>query len=355
MTSDPDINSAEAISLANTYADARNYRRAEEVLRSALVHDPHNAGLLTELARAEHLRGDNAAAEQSARDALAITPEDAYAMRIYASILFELRRRREGLSWARRAVDAAPYDHLTHYEYARLLAMAGDAAAALPVATEALRLAPASADAHDLMGVVYGMLGRRAESTAEHTEALRLEPGHARALANIAVNRANSRNLAGALAGFTEAGRLDPHIGDDIRRNITATVRQWMSWTTVAAWAALWLINQVERNNDGPTTTSGARVIAGLGFVVLVVMFGWLARSVPRNLWGPMLRQREFRSLKIYLGLGVVVLGVLGAFAAGALVNFWVLAGALLVTVVVSWVAPRFDKDWLDKVRFDKH
>jgi hypothetical protein len=132
-------------------------------------------------------------------------------------------------------------------------------------------------------------------------------------------------------------------------------VRQWMSWTTVAAWAALWLINQVERNNDGPTTTSGARVIAGLGFVVLVVMFGWLARSVPRNLWGPMLRQREFRSLKIYLGLGVVVLGVLGAFAAGALVNFWVLAGALLVTVVVSWVAPRFDKDWLDKVRFDKH
>jgi Tfp pilus assembly protein PilF len=70
MTSDPDINSAEAISLANTYADARNYRRAEEVLRSALVHDPHNAGLLTELARAQHLRGDNTAAEKSARNAL---------------------------------------------------------------------------------------------------------------------------------------------------------------------------------------------------------------------------------------------------------------------------------------------
>jgi hypothetical protein len=307
--------------------------------------------MLTELARAQHLRGDNTAAEKSARNALAAAPDDAYAMRIYASILFELRRRREGLSWARRAVDAAPHDHLTHYEYARLLAMAGDAAAALPVATEVLRLAPASADAHDLMGVILGMLGRRAESTAEHKEALRLEHGHARAVANIAVNRANSKNLA----GFTEAGRLDPHIGDDVRRNITATVRQWMSWTTVAAWAALWLIGQIERNNDGPTTTSGARVIAGLGFVVLVVMFGWLARSVPRNLWGPMLRQREFRSLKIYLGLGVVVLGVLGAFAVGALVNFWVLAGALLVTVVVSWIAPRFDKDWLDKVKFEKH
>ena len=264
-------------------------------------------------------------------------------MRIYAVVLVALGRRREGLSWARRAVDAAPHDHTTHYEYARLLAVAGDAAAALPVATEALRLAPANADAHDLMGVILGILGRRAESTAEHEEALRLEPGHARALANIAVNRANSRNLSGALAGFSEAAQLDPHIGDEVRKNITATVRAWLSWTTLAAWAALWLSVRIQEHADA--TSSGARFVAGLGCIVMLVMFGWLARSLPRNLWAPILRQREFRSLKIYLGLGVVVLGVLGPFALGAPVNFWVLLGALLITVVVSWVAPRFDND----------
>jgi tetratricopeptide (TPR) repeat protein len=330
-----------AITLAASYTEARNYRRAEEVLRSALIHDPHNARLLTELARTQHLSGDNKAAEQNARAALALTPEDAYPMRIYASILFELGRRPEGLSYARRAVEAAPHDHATHYEYARLLAMGGDAAAAEPVATEALRLAPANADAHDLMGVVLGMLGRRAESTAEHEEALRLEPGHARALANIAVNRANSRNLPGALAGFSQAAQLDPHIGNEVRRHITATVRQWLSWTTIAAWAALWLSVQLEKDED--TTNPATRIVTGIGCVVMFVMFGWLARSLPRHLWAPILRQRECRSLQIYLGVGVLVLVVLGAFALGAPIGIWTLLGTLMITVAVSWVAPRFD------------
>jgi len=341
---DPDTY-VSALTLANGYIEARNYRRAEEVLREALVQYPHNARLLTELARSQHLLGEHKAAEPSIRQALAYAPEDAYAMRILASILNEQGRRREALMWARNAVDAAPNDHTMHYEYARLLATAGDPAAALPAAEEAVRLAPTDADAHDLKGNILGMLGRWTESTAAHEEALRLQPGNARALHNIAVNRANRRDLAGALAGFTQAAQLDPHIGSDVRKSITATVRQWLAWMTIVAWGALWLSVQIERNNDGPTNTSGARVIAGLGFIVLLVMFAWLARSLPRNLWWPIVRQREFRSLKIYLGLGVLVLAVLGALAFGAPVNLWVLAGALLVTVVVSWVAPRFDKD----------
>ncbi|HET7664914.1 MAG TPA: hypothetical protein VFK56_02285 [Mycobacterium sp.] len=31
--------------------------------------------------------------------------------------------------------------------------------------------------------------------------------------------------------------------------------------------------------------------------------------------------------------------------------DYWVLAGALLLTVVVSWVAPRLDKEWLKQVK----
>jgi tetratricopeptide (TPR) repeat protein len=345
MTSDPDTNSTEtAITLATSYTEARNYRRAEEVLRSALVHNPHNATLLTELARAQHLRGDHKAAEKSARKALASSPQEAYPMRILASILVGLGRRQEGLGWARKAVDAAPLDHTMHYEYARLLAITGDATAALPAATEALRLAPADADAHDLMGVVLGMLGRRAESMAEHEEALRLQPGHARALANIAVNRANSRNLLGALAGFSRAAQLDPHIGDEIRKHITATVRQWLSWTTIAAWAALWLSVQIDKDNTGAASPA-ARVVTGIGCVVLLVMFGWLARSLPRHLWAPVLRQREFRSLQIYLGVGILVVVVLGAVALGVPIGIWTLLGTLMITVAVSWLAPRFDND----------
>jgi tetratricopeptide (TPR) repeat protein len=343
MTSPSDLGAT--MTLANTYMEARNYRRAEEVLRSALVHYPHNARLLTELARAQHFLGDNDAAAQGLEDALAHAPEDAYAMRIYAAVLDALGRRRDGLKWARKAVDAAPFDHTMHYEYARLLASSShDPASALPVAQEAVRLAPNDADSHDLLGNILGMLGRWDESTAAHEEALRLQPGNARAIHNLAVNRANRRNLSGALAGFTQAGRLDPHIGGDVRRSITATVRQWLSWTTIAAWAALWLTVQIERNHPGHPSPA-ARVVTGLGCVVMLVMFGRLAYSLPRSLWGPIVRQRKFRSLKIYLALGVVVLSVMGAFTVGLLPNFWILAGALLVTVIVSWVAPRFDDD----------
>ena len=139
---------------------------------------------------------------------------------------------------------------------------------------------------------------------------------------------------------FSEAARLDPGIGDQVRTNITATVRAWLSWTTIPAWAALYLSVQIERDNAGAASPA-ARVVTGLGCIVLLVMFGWLVRSLPRNLWGPLLRQREFRSLKIYLALGVVVLVVLGLFTLGVPVNFWVLLGTLLITVVVSWTATR--------------
>jgi tetratricopeptide (TPR) repeat protein len=344
MTLGPEINDAgTAITLANGYTEAHNYRRAEEVLRSALVHNPHNAALLTELARVQHLAGDNVAAERSVLDALTVTPESAYAMRIYASVLDGLGRRYEGLTWARRAVEAAPWDHSTHYEYARLLVQSSDAQGALPVAKEALRLAPGSADAHDLMGVVLGMLGRREESTAEHQEALRLQPGHARALANIAVNHANSRRLFSALTGFREAAQLDPHIGDEARKNITATVRAWLNGTILVAWIALYLAVQLQRHHDA--ADSAARVVAGVGAIVMLAMFGWLARSLPPRHWSSVLRHPEYRSLQIYLGLGVVVMCVMGAFALGGPVNIWVLGGALLLTIIVSWVAPRFDKD----------
>jgi hypothetical protein len=163
-------------------------------------------------------------------------------------------------------------------------------------------------------------------------------------VANLAVNRANSRRLSSALAGFREAAQLDPHLGDEARKNITAIVRAWLSWTTVAAWAALWLSVQIQRDEE--TASPAARVVTGLGCIVLLVMFGWLAYNLPRHLWAPVLRQREFRSLQIYLGLGALVLAVLGAFALGAPIGLWPLLATLLLTVAVSWLGPRFDNDW---------
>jgi len=341
MTVDPKLNSTEdALTLARVYRTARNYRRAEEVLRSALVHNPQDAILLTELAFTQHLGGDNAAAEQTVGSALQAAPELVAPMRVYASILDEQGHRREAVSWARRAVNADPLDGPSQYEYARILLNAGDAEGALPAVTEALRLQPADADSHNLRGMVLSGLGRSAESMAAYQEALRLQPEHAMALHNIAVNQLHGRKLSSALSGFRQAARLDPAIGDLARQNITATVHKWLSWTTILAWAALNI--SVRMQHEGEPPTAGPRIVAGCAAVLLLGLFAWLARSLPWTTWRSMLinRQRKFLPLKLYVGLGVFVVVVLGAFALGAPIGYWYMLSALLITVVVSWVAP---------------
>jgi Flp pilus assembly protein TadD len=333
-----------ALMLARTYADAGNYRRASEVLGMALTQDPQNPALLTQLAMAQHLLGDNAAAERSARRALDEDPESAPAMRIYAETLDALGRKPEGLRWARRAVDVDPVNHRSHYVYASLLLNADDPVGAMPAASESLRLAPHNANAHNLMGLVLSELGRRAESDAEYREALRLDPGHAIALHNIAVNQANARKFRGALAGFRRAAAVDPNIGDTVRAAITATVQKWLGWTVILAWLALQFAYRLEEGAGA--SDSAARIAGGCGAVALLLMCGWLAYSLPRHTWRSMLfsRQRKFLPLQIYATLCACVILVLGAFALGAPVAEGPLLAVLLVTCVVSWVAPRFGK-----------
>lgn len=326
--------------LAIGYLDARNYQRAEEVLRSALTHNPQDVMLLTEMARAKFLMGEHAAAERSALQALALEPENAYPMRIYAATLGALGRRKEALSWARCAIDIAPLDYLTHYEYAMLLAKGNDEAdakTALPVATEALRLRPDDADCHNLVGLVLGRLGRTAESTAAYREALRLEPEHAWALHNIAANRANTRRLSSALAGFREAAGLDPGIGDKVRRNITETVFVWLRGMSIMAWSVLYLCMRIDEHS-----AAAARIIAASGGVVMLVLLVWLLRSLPRQTWRSVLRgQRKSTMLALYFVWCFVVIGIFGAMALGVPVGSDVLLVVLFVTMVVGWVGTR--------------
>jgi len=340
-------NTENARMLAIGYLEARNYQRAEEVLRSALTHNPQDVMLLTEMARTKFLMGDHRGAERFALQALALEPENGYPMRIYAATLGALGRRKEALSWAQRAIDAAPLDYLTHYEYAMLLVNGSDKAAAetaLPVVTEALRLGPDDADCHNLLGLVLGRLGRTAESTAAYREALRLDPEHAWALHNIAVNRANRRRLSSALAGFREAASLDPGIGDHVRRNITETVFGWLRWMAFVAWLVLYLCERLDDKSPG-----SARIIAACGATVMLVLFVWLLRSLPRQTWRSVLRrQQKSIILALYFGWCAVVTGVLGAMAVGVPIGSGGLLIVLLITVVLTWVgtwiASRDDK-----------
>ena len=182
-----------------------------------------------------------------------------------------------------------------------------------------------------------------AESTAEYQEALRLEPEHAWALHNIAVNQANRKKFSSALAGFRDAARMDPGIGDRVRYNITATVLAWLRWMSFLAWALLWICVRFEDNVED--SNPAPRIIAGSGAAVLLVLFVWLARSLPHTIWRSVFRRQEqFLALRIYIVLCAFVIGVLGAFGLGVPISNGLLMAALVITVVASWVA-----SWLDR------
>ena len=243
MTLDPEVNNTEsAMTLAQAYLDAGNYRRAEEVLQSALTESPQDAMLLTAMALAQHLLGDYAAAERSALGALAVAPGEADPMRVYASILDSLGRNQEALSWARRAVDAAPLDPSTHYDLRGTPAQrrrrgGRPARGHRVVAPAAGRCRRPQHDWHgplptgSISRIDSGVRGgaatgaRTRVGVAQH----RCEPGEAQEV------------LQRACAGFARPRGWIPGIGDRVRHNVNATVLAWLRWMSFLAWVLLWV------------------------------------------------------------------------------------------------------------------
>lgn len=316
-TASDDVDAAVRVSRA--YIDARNYLRADEVLRGALAESPNNPRLLVEHARARYYLEDYVPAAYSAYAALAIVPNDELAMRIYTLAIGGQNRLHEALVMAWRTVTAHPNSYLTHYVYADLLQKAGRLTDALAVANEALRLQPANADSYVLRGRILKHLGRLAESEADYHEALRLEPDNAMAVNNLSVNRVARGRLSGALRGFLGAGRLDPELGDLARRNIGVVLARGgllSSLVAVAIGVAIIVMKDMH-NNGSPTVLP--RIATGICTCALIVAVAWLLHHIPRKLLWAAAKQREvllFHAVAlvggIATGLLATVLGPIG-------------------------------------------
>jgi Flp pilus assembly protein TadD len=174
-----------AIHTARHYIDIRNYDCARDVLRAVLAEDPDEPGLLTEYARAEICSQNFQSAAYSAYAALRGAPQDALAMRMYASALNGLGRWHEAWWMAWRNVTTHPDDYLAHYDLARILARAGQLYYALIAANDSIRLQPNDADAFVLRGSILKKMGRVDESNADYEHALRYVPEHASAVNNL--------------------------------------------------------------------------------------------------------------------------------------------------------------------------
>lgn len=328
-----------AVGLANAYVDARNYARAEQVLREALTASPDSAVLLANLARAQVLMRDHASATQTAYAALAISPEDAFAMRIYTIALDGTGCFEQALWMAWRTASTHPHDRLAHFVYAELLLKAGAAQDALFVIGEALRLDPAAPDSHVLRGQILARLGRSDESTAAYEEALRLDPSHASAVHNIGVNRLARSKWSAAVRGFLGAARLDPELGNLARENIGIALARLLRFGTLGVVLLGYLIFLSAPSLEQSSHSGmGHRIVVGLCTAVLSIYTVWLIRVVPTRTLRSVLRIRPALALRLGLVLCALLIGVVVtaglADEVSAVAGVLLVLGALLVSVV---------------------
>lgn len=319
----------DAIHRAEVYFETGNAERAREVLRGSLSQHPNEPSLLAQHARAEYLLDNHPGAAASAYAALSAAPQDELAMRIYALSLGGLGRVYDAMCMAWRGVVAHPNEPLQHRVYARLLQQARHLPMALLAVDEALRLAPADADALVLRGSILHDLGRITESTEAYRQALSLDPGHAAALNNMAVNRLQRGKLRRAVRGFLGAAGSDPTMGDLARRNIGAVLARLLARATVLSVCLGMFVSFVGSAQTDGHSTVPMRVVTGMTTVTLIVILGWLFRSIPRRILASVLRERVFVAVRIVHAVLAVCLGTWATVLGGPA---WIVpAGVLLI------------------------
>ncbi|WP_232375294.1 tetratricopeptide repeat protein [Mycolicibacterium baixiangningiae] len=324
----------EVLHAAESCFAAGDHGRAEGMIRAALATDPHNPRLLTAYARAKLGQSDWAEAAVSALAALAIEPDNEHTMRVYTRALEMLGRLQDALWMAGRTVATHPSSHQAHYAHARLLAATGRTAEALAVVNEALRLNPSDVDSLVLRGNIFATLKQYQPAETDYRAALHLNPADADAVHGFALlDHARGRTWS-AVRGLLAAERLDPAYRDMVRQNVGAIlggVLRKSAWVVLIVGFAV--IVAFTLDEDGHPTVI-PRIVAGVGAVMLLVMFARVVRGMPTGTIGSVLRERQMLVIRIGQLVGGVVLGAVTA-ALGAMTLPAVLASVLVLSLPV--------------------
>jgi tetratricopeptide (TPR) repeat protein len=198
---------------ARTTADPSWYAKAQEALdRSLEVQPEDNAAALTGLASLQAAQHEFAAAERSARAALAINEFDATAYGVLTDALTELGRYDEAAQALQQMADVDPgYAALTRISYARELR--GDIEGARAAIQQALETASTDADAgfalHLLGELAWGYDGDVPAAADFYERGLQRDPDSLALQAAAARAAAAQGRVKEALTQYTEVtGRV---------------------------------------------------------------------------------------------------------------------------------------------------
>lgn len=326
-----------ALSIGDVAAEhlrAKDFTRAADVLRSALVDDPHNARLLVQYGQACLGMKDYAAAEVAAQAALTAAPNDEYAMQQYILALHGQRRLPEATSMAWRMLSAHPQSERAQYTYASLLHEAGHSREALAAVNEALRIGPASADLLVLRGDIYQSMWGPSTGESEYLAALHLRPDHALAMHNLGVSRLRWATLTQAVRDLLAAGLLDPTLTPLVRENVgLALLRVLRMATASVVFLAVALI-VVSAARDDHFSSAIPRILAAALSLALAGAIVWVVTTVPRPTLLAVLRKRRLLAVRMCFVAFAVVAGLTTAVVGSSPVTDG--AGGLLVIGVFA-------------------
>ncbi|MDR0436576.1 MAG: tetratricopeptide repeat protein [Propionibacteriaceae bacterium] len=171
-----------ALRRSGTLLMQQRWRDAVERLRPALIGDPDNARLWARMAVAQAADPAEAvAAEESAKKAMSLAPEDPEILEAYGGLMLDLGHPWRALVALRKAVRLLPGSALAHALLARAFHALHRTDAAVNEAREAVRLAPIEASYRIVLAEVLlvGWIADEAmvEEAREHVNvAMYLEP-----------------------------------------------------------------------------------------------------------------------------------------------------------------------------------
>ena len=189
-----------------------NLQAGTEELRELIEqHQPEQADFYFQLAEAYWSQQKLAEALPWYQEAIKRDPQHLIAMRNYATVLAEAGRHSEAEQVARQALEIAPNDPKGLNNLGDILVTLGRATAAIPVLTKSLVGDPDSPEALQNLARAYGETGDTAKAVEAARQAIRVRPDFAIAhntLANVLVEQ---RQFAEAEQAFRKALELDPN------------------------------------------------------------------------------------------------------------------------------------------------
>lgn len=135
------ISAGVANNLGITYLALNIYDEAEKYLKQAIQLDPEYANAYLNLYRLAQRRNQPEAAAGYLEEYLQLRPDDLAAMQAYASVLMQLKRWSEAVSWLERLSNASPELAPVYFQLAVALAHIGHKKAAFSAIARGIELA----------------------------------------------------------------------------------------------------------------------------------------------------------------------------------------------------------------------